>query len=188
MPNPGPAYTAFFKDKANAPFVHDILYNITHGMDVPLFENSKPAIKQGAPAFICATKPGQVTWRDDDGVSQDGYTDCLQAGAAGHALLGVRIIILCPDFFTFPAQPPRSKSQCLNVDPQHTNQFEGDGFSFSRYQLWILLHELAHVYIFVANGGLSDVYWANECLNLPANESLMNAQSFTYYVASEWAT
>ncbi|KAL2038895.1 hypothetical protein N7G274_008417 [Stereocaulon virgatum] len=187
MPDPGPAYTALFKEKANAPFVHGILYNIAHGIDVPIRANFT-SLRQGAPAFVCATKPGQIMWSDVDGIVQDGYTDCMRVGAAGNALLGLRIIILCPDFFSFPAQPPRSRSQCMTVDPQHPDSFLGDGESMAGYQLWILLHELAHAYIYAANGGSSDIYLVNDNLDLQAAEAVKNAQSFTYYVASKLAT
>ena len=182
------AYMAFFKDKGNAAFVHDVLYNLTHGANLPLIENSTSVVKPGTPAFVCATQPGRVQWLDVGGLKQDAYADCLAEGAAAHALLGVRIIILCPDFFTLPAEPIRSKSNCLKPDAQQIGQFEGDGFAFTKYQMWILLHELVHAYVFVANGGSLDIYWVNECLDLPGNETVMNAQSFTYYVASELAT
>ena len=126
-------------------------------------------------------------WSDVDGIAHDGYTDCIRVGAAAIAILGIRVIILCPEFFSFPAQPPRSKSQCMTVDPQHPNSFLGDGESMVKYQLWVLLHELAHQYIYAANGGSSDIYLVNDNLDLLAAEAVRNAQSFTYYVASKLA-
>ena len=56
------------------------------------------------------------------------------------------------------------------------------------YQLWVLLHEMAHAYIYAANGSSSDMYLVNDNLDLPAAEAVKNAQSFTCYVASMLAT
>ena len=87
-----------------------------------------------------------------------------------------------------PALPPPwspAKSECLTVDPNRDTRFIEGGESIGRFQLWILLNQLVQLYIFGADRTQLNLVTVNECLGLPADKAVMNAQNFVYYVAGK---
>ncbi len=193
-----PAYTAFFKNIASAPTVYNILSNITTGAPISPGPHAIPDAPPGlfgipiTPQFVCVTDYEQITWSlekgGEGGKQLDAYTACTQSPVHAFSVFGTRFlknsIILCPVFWTYAAIPPSSKSTCLRVDP-HFNRFRDDGKRLTNYQLWVILHELAHSYIYAHSGSLMDLYTSNDCMSLSTSSAVNNAQNYVYYAASE---
>ena len=186
LPTSSDAYTTFFKDSAFASYVHNILYNISTGAPLPSNAASAPA---ASPVIFCLTGPGQVIEGSQERPGQDFYSKCLERNAFAMARVeqsAAHLIFICPRFWTQPAIPGMSSTgTCLKVLP-HFNRFAGDGGRFLSYRIWVLLHELAHQYIFETRGTEVDVYPVNECAGLDAVAAVENAQNYAFYVASKW--
>lgn len=184
LPSSSEVYTTFFEDITYASYVHDILYNISTGAALPSNTNDVP---DASPGIFCLTGLGQVIEGSQESPGQDFYSKCLERKAFAMARLensAAHLVFLCPRFWTQPAIPGRSKSACLRVLP-HFNRFEEDGGRLLSYRVWVLLHELAHHYIFETSGTEVDVYSVNECAGLSASAAVENAQNFVFYVASK---
>ena len=195
-----PAYTTFFKNIALASIVHDIFSNITTGAPIspgPHAIKNAPSQLFGPPIipqFLCITDYDQLSWSLEaggQGGSQfDAYTACVQSPVLAFAIFGTKFpknsIVLCPDFFSYAPIPSMSKSTCLTVDP-HFNRFRDTGKRMVNYQLWVILHELAHTYIYARNGQIADVSTANDCMSLSASSAVGNAQNYVYYAACEFS-
>lgn len=193
-----PAYTTFFKNIGFAPSVYDLLSNITTGTPIapgPHAVLDAPPEVFGSPSppqFVCITGYEQITWSleagGQGGRQFDAYTACQQSPVHAFGVFGTRFlknsIVLCPAFWTYAAIPSLSKSTCLIVDP-HFNRFRDNGRRMVNYQLWVLLHELAHTYIYARSGSLADVSTANDCMSLAGSSAVNNAQNYVFYAASE---
>ncbi|KAF6236298.1 hypothetical protein HO173_005551 [Letharia columbiana] len=196
-PFSSPAYTTFFKNIAFAPIVYDLLSNITTGAPTspgPHALKDAPPELFGAPItpqFVCVTAYEQLTWSlepgGQGGRQLDAYTACHQSPVHAFAIVGTRFlknyIVLCPAFWTYAAIPSSSKSTCLPVDP-HFNRFREGGGRLVQFQLWVILHELAHAYIYARSGLVTDVSTANNCMWLAASSAVNNAQNFVFYAAN----
>lgn len=198
LPTSSTTYTTFFKNIAFAPDVYDLFLNITTGSPV----SPGPHAFQGLPSeyfgipltpqFVCVTDYKQVTWSvaagGYGGNQKDAYTVCQQSPVNAFGIFGSKYlrpsIVLCPAFWSFAPIPSSSKSTCLTVDP-HFNRFRESGNRLVDYQLWVLLHELAHVYIYARSGSLSEVSTANDCMSLSGSSSANNAQNYVFYATSE---
>ena len=175
------AYTTFFKDIAHAPYVRDVFYNITTGVSVP----PEPGAQSSTPVFICVDGRDQVSYREN-GKRVDVYTRCRALGEVpAIALLKSPYIVICPFFFTLPSIPAQSTSTCLTVDSYRT-RFVQNGKSLVKYQLWHVLHELVHYYVYATVQDHMDIYNINACLALKAKNAVLNAQSYVYYAASKY--
>ena len=180
------AYTAFFKNIAYAEAVHAIFADIANGTSVPPSPNE--GLPPKAPVIVCPTHTEQFTFSiplETD--HMDGYTYCRMAqnkNVAAFFIPGSNIIALCPYFFTLAAVPAVSSRSCLTVNP-HFRRFDQDGRRMLMFQLWAILHELAHYYIYASNGAMVDFYDVNSCLILAPSEAVKNAQNFVYYAASK---
>ena len=192
------AYTTFFKHIAFAPFVHDILSNITTGAPFP---PGPHAIKDASherfgaptpPQFVCITEYNQISWSFEaggqGGRQVDAHSICQSNPLPAFSIFGSEHlenpIILCPSFFSYPSISLASQTNCLVVDP-HFNRFQETGSRMTHYQLWVLLNELAHGYIYAATGALTDVKTANDCASLAASDAATSAMNYVYYAASE---
>ena len=173
------AYTTFFRDIAYAPYVREVIYNITKGVPVP----PEPGSSSLTPVFYCVDGRDQITYFEND-KKVDTYTQCRTGNHAAMTLLKTPYIVICPVFFTQPAVPVRSTASCLTVDP-HQNLFVGDGKSLYKYQLWHVLHELVHYYVYSTKGNALEVFPINICLFLFGEAAVLNAQSYIYYAASK---
>ncbi|KAL9135983.1 MAG: hypothetical protein Q9175_002801, partial [Cornicularia normoerica] len=185
LPTSSDVYTTFFKDITYASYVHDILYNITTGATLPSNASGLPVSN---PGIFCLTGHGQVIQGSQERPGQDFYDKCLERNAFAMAQVdtpGAHLVFLCPRFWTQPAIPGRSTSACLTVLP-HFNRFkQDDGGRLLSYQVWVLLHELAHHYIYETSRTEVDIYSANDCAQLSASAAVENAQNFVFYVASK---
>ncbi len=175
------AYNTFFKDITHAPYVQRVFSNITEGVSV----SPEPGTQPWAPRFVCVDGQDQVTFSENyDRV--DAFTRCHDLGEApAYILLATPYIVICPAFFTQAAIPVQSTASCLTVD-SHRNKFVQDGKSLIKYQLWLILHELVHYYVYSIEEDTIDIYGINFCLALPGRSAVLNAQSYVYYVASKW--
>lgn len=193
-----PAYTTFFKNIGFASTVHDIFSNITTGAPIspgPHAMRNAPSDLFGppiTPQFVCITDYDQLRWSlaagGQGGNQFDAYTACVQSPVQAFTVVGTKFpknsIVLCPAFWRYAPIPSTSKATCLTVDP-HFNRFRENGARMINYQLWVILHELAHSYIYARNGKLADVSTANDCMSLSASSAVENAQNYVYYAACE---
>ena len=192
------AFNTFFKNIAFAPTVYDILSNITTGTPFP----PGPHAIKGAPSslfgppvtpqFVCVTNYRQITWSLEAGGSGgrqlDAFTACQESPIHSFSVFGSKYlrntIVLCDAFWRYPAIPLPSKSTCLRVDP-HFNRFRDTGARMINYQLWVILNELAHSYIYARSGSLIEVRNANDCMSLAAGSAVYSARNYVFYAASE---
>ncbi|CAL8585133.1 hypothetical protein XPA_010713 [Xanthoria parietina] len=178
-PSASPAFTAFFKDPNHAPFIRRILQNITTAAPTPAI--SDRAI---SPSFVCLDGPTQVNSTEYD---TDMYIRCQDPhGPFATTLLespAEPVITLCPRFFHLPVRLQRSKRACLEVGVQG-KLFLSDGLDLIRHQSWVLMHELAHIYLWNTLGSRMDYYNVEQCLSLPSKRTVGNAESYVYYVAN----
>ena len=192
------AYNTFFKNIAFAPTVYDILSNITAGTPFP---PGPHAIKGASshlfgspvtPQFVCVTDYRQITWSLEaggwGGQQLDAFTACEESPIQSFSVFGSKFlrntIVLCDAFWRYPAIPLSSESTCLRVDP-HFNRFRDTGVRLINYQLWVILSELAHSYIYARSGSLIDVRNANDCMSLAASSAVYSARNYVFYAASE---
>ena len=198
LPSSSPAYTTFFKSIAFAEDVYAILSNITTGSPIAPGPHAIKFPPPGAfglpstPQFVCVTDYNQLEWSLEPGGRGgrqfDAYTACEESPVHAFGIFGIKYlrnsIVLCPAFWNYAAIPSSSRSTCLSVDP-HFNRFRADGRRLINYQLWVIMHELAHAYIYARTGSLSDISYANDCIALTGSSAVNNAQNFVYYAASE---
>lgn len=168
-----------FQDAAYAPYVRKVFSNITIGASVP----PEPGRSSVPPIFICVDDRHQVTYLEN-GILQDAYTSYRTHDWAALALLKRPEILISPLFFTYPAIPLQSTANCLTVNPR-LKYFVQNGLSLVKYQLWIILHELVHYYVWSTKEFHRDVYAINRCLDLLSRDAVVNAQSYVYYAASK---
>ena len=94
-------------------------------------------------------------------------------------------VVVCPSFFTIGLQavpPPRN---CLTIST-YINRFQSNGASLTQFQLWVLLEEIVHIYIYATTGAVTDVADVNKCVRLSAQASSENARNYLFYVASKF--
>lgn len=183
-PSSSPAFKAFFKDIDHAPFVRRVLENITTGAPTSTVDGSNIT-----PSFVCLDGPGQLK-TTDGGI--DLYTRCSdQQEDGGDGLVASAmvespdkpLVAICPSFFRAPFSPQRINGPCLKL---HGGYFTEDGSSLVDRQMWILMHELAHFYLFWGSGARLDFYAVQECLALKKNKTVENVASYVFYAASEF--
>ena len=122
------------------------------------------------------------------GAQGDAFTACLHSFPHIYSVFGAKslnnTIVLCPLFFTYPLLPLPSTSTCLPVD-KHQNRFENSGEDMLDFQLWKILIELAHGYIYARAGYLVYIQDVNECTSLIARNAVNSATNYAFYAASE---
>ena len=197
-PKPSPAYTAFFKDPANLPFVRELLTNITTGVSMMNVDSTFSV--SGSPVFLSVTEHGQIS-ANLNGKMTDMWDYYLQnpGNSAGH-LEGTPYIVLYPSFWNLtppnmygdvPPAPVGTApaSNCLTVNAV-TNKFRlNDALHFGgnliQWQMWIIMEEIAHYYTWFARGKTNDVQNANMMFWLSEKDSLETPQAYMYYAACE---
>lgn len=60
-----------------------------------------------------------------------------------------------------------------------------DGLDLVKSQPLTLMHELAHMYLYWTIGSRMDVYHVEQCLALPARNTVANVENYVYYTASK---
>ena len=175
------AYTTFFKDIAYAPYVRKIFSEISGAVAV----SPDPGGPAWTPTFVCIDGLGQTTWGQGR-KTIDAYHYCQADRTTPAAVLLPRpFTIICPVFFEDLALPAPTKTSCLSIDPKHPHLFAQDGGSLCVYQVWYLLHEMVHYYVWASKQDSSDFYFVNQCAQLSGREAILNAQSYIYYAASK---
>ena len=150
--SPSPAFRTFFNSAYNAPYVKQLLTNVTTG--VSLYPPEQPFQQTGSPLFICATAGGQVVGKRG-GI--DYYLQCLlDAYDSLMAISGTPYIVVCPYLFASgaPDLPPADK--CLSVNTS-INRFRVSGMDFTKFKVWILLEAILKYYIYATTGSSGDI-------------------------------
>jgi len=180
-----PAFEGFFKDDHYASYVTQLLTNVSTGAPIAPSRNRGTPV---SPLLACATAPGEVTMRRMT-VKRDMYDECTKPGAPPAMVwTDSHWVVLCPNYFTmFPLKSNRPV-YCPSTDFVSNQERLWGQMIF--YQPWVLLHELAHLYIRTASGLRSkadsrETYDWNGCLDLPAKNSTLNPQNYAYYAAGE---
>lgn len=178
---PSPAFRTFFNSASNAPYVRQLLMNVTTG--VSLYPPEEPFHQTGSPLFICATGGGQVVGKRG-GI--DYYLQCiLDAYDSLIAISGTPYIVVCPYLFSsgVPDSPPADK--CLTVNTS-IHRFREMGLDFRKFRVWILLEGILRYYIYATTGSsgsfATDV---NKCVRLGAKQMAENPSNYVYYAASK---
>ena len=173
------AYTTFFKDIAYKAYIRDIFTNVSRGASVLV----QPGSSSSAPVFICVDGRDQVNFVAN-GKRVDAYTRCRSyTEAPAMALLTTPYIVICPAFWTHPAIPSQSSTNCYDVGTQG-KYFVQDGKSWVKYQIWHLMHEMIHFYVWATKQMNDDVFGINQCVDLIGGRAVLNPQSYTYYATS----
>ena len=176
-----PAFTTFFSSTNNAPFVEQILTNVTTG--VSLYPRERTFHQTGSPLLICATAGGQVVGKPH-GV--DYYYQCvLNPFRSLIAISGTPYIVICPYFLksSVPDLPP--DHSCLTFNTS-TSRFQGTGSDLTNTKVWTLLDGILSYYIRVTTG-FSGIFATdvNMCDRLGARQQVKNPSNYIYYTASE---
>lgn len=193
---PSDAYTTFFKNIGLASTVFDTLLKVTTGPPIspgPHANRGAPPELFGSPIIpqiVCITDYKQVTWSRErggiGGAQDDAYTKCQESPVSALGVFGSKYlknsIILCPHFWSHAAIPLRSKSACSVSDP-HFNRFRDSGRRMIDYQLWIIMSELVHAYIYARSGSLTEIENVNDCISLAGGSAVNTARNYIFYAA-----
>lgn len=154
----------------------------------------------GAPVFACLNAPKQMAITAyDHGENSDPFDICTKDPLTNiFTLSGTPYIVICPGFFTGGASgiayktevpAPTSKeatNYCPTLNPA-INRFRGNGIDFATTTPWLLLKVIAQYFIDASQElPIGDVYDINKSLDLMPVQSVLNAQSYIYYVASKY--
>ena len=196
--HPSTAYRVFFKDRANAPFVAQLLRNVSVGN--AMYPPMPPESSSGSPTlvYVDANTPSVRFESLNAAPAIDAYALCMAREsdeAAAFIAEGFPVIIICPDFFD--SRPAFSlRNSCPRVTRAGTaflrnRRLEPNyaGQRLMESQVWILLEEIVHYYLDSqrppVRGPEPEVRDVNEAWELNAALSLGNAQSYAYYAASK---
>lgn len=196
-PKPSAAYTTFFKDAKNMPFVRDMFVRVIQGNS--LIPNDQSVFSQGGSPVIWSITQLEEFKTGPEKV--DRYATCVQTSednvVTAAWLTGSPYILLCPSFweaaFVYGGIPPAPAngvpaSNCPGVSRRGKQFHPGDGTqgaSFLQYRMWILLEEILHYYIELSTGTRPAEHRPiNTAFGLSAHDSLYNMQSYMYYAAS----
>lgn len=189
---PSAAYSVFFKKSRNAPFISQLLTNVTTGaiMRPPVVPFTK-----GGPTFLCP-RPGQtfemqLPYGVIDAAEYCAGRDTPVAGC----LQGTPYIMLCSKFFSGVAGPqtppvgvcPRV-NHAINKFRRSPTDDNNVGDTIIHNQMWILLEEIVHYYLFNQPNlkeTIPEVYDINKAWHLSAKKSKRNAASYGYYAGSK---
>ena len=178
---PSPAFSTFFNSLHNAPFVTQLLTNVTAG--VSLYSPQKRFHQTGSPLFICVTEGGQIVGRRG---GTDYYYQCLlDPFKTLIAISGTSYIVVCPFFFSsgVPDLPPADK--CLTTNPS-VNRFRGTGVEVVNFNVWTLLEGILGYYIYATTGSEGSLATdVNKCVRLGDEQMVENPTNYVYYVASK---
>ncbi|KAL8836291.1 MAG: hypothetical protein Q9170_002964 [Blastenia crenularia] len=197
-PKPSRPYTAFFKDRANIPFVREILTDITTGLSLFPGQGYEGTV-DGSPVIYSITKPGKVH-ANLNGKMWDLWDYYLaKPKATAVYLKNTPYIFLFPYFWE--AVPPNiygdvppapvgdaPASNCLTVNAVLNKFSLNDGLHWGgnliQWRMWLLMEELAHHYLDGKKNKSNDVQNANLLFRLSVKDSLETVQAYMYYAAS----
>lgn len=179
--DPSPAFRAFYASANNAPYVRQLLTNVTTG--VSLYSPEQPFHQTGSPLFICATEGGQVVGKRS---KIDYYYHCLlNPYDSLIAVSGTPYVVVCPYLFSSGVPDLPQADSCLETNIS-LNRFRTMGFDFTKFKVWILLEGIVRYYIYATTGSsgsfATDV---NKCVRLGTRQMVENPSNYVYYVASK---
>ncbi|KAL8848108.1 MAG: hypothetical protein Q9221_006865 [Calogaya cf. arnoldii] len=196
-PKPSAAYTTFFKDAKNMPFVRDMFIKVIQGNS--LIPGDQSVFSQGgSPVIWSLTQAGEFNSGQE---KVDRYTTCLrerETEVTAGWLKGSPYILLCPLFWeatpptVYGGIPPTPADgvpawNCLTPSRRAKKFNPGDGThgaSLIQYRIWILLEEILHYHIELSTGReAKDIQQVNKVLALSADDSLYTVQTYIYYAA-----
>lgn len=130
------AHKTFFRNCSSAPYVQDVLSNITTAVKIPPTNTNAPQ----SPEIACVNKPNELVYSlpGTRGLT-DHYDKCVEENIAA-ALRGKPYIVLCPHFFQIPLAP--TKPKCLSVDWRNKYSDKDKGAGLVEFQIFALLHEI----------------------------------------------
>lgn len=83
--------------------------------------------------------------------------------------------------------PPVSKSGCLEIN-YRLSQFMSNGKAMFDYQFWVVMKQITNLYVYWYGGGQLAYMDVNDCIRLPASQTIQNAMNYVYYAASKSTT
>lgn len=192
---PSAAYKAFFKNPANAIFVAQILSNVTTGT---ARRPPHAPWSNGSPTIICPRPGCSFILQGPDGSEVDAETQCKDLDNPIATYLNpTPYIVLCPAFFTGvggPITPPSDScptvNHAINRFRRKPTDYTNAGLSVVHCQMWILLEEIVHYYLFTTPQYTylkPEVYDINKAWRLSPQKALRNAPNYAYYAASKCA-
>ena len=177
-------FRALFKYDGAKQYVEDILnYVATVEPKRELKPNPGVPLR---PHIACA-QPGDAALYRWLTPTTDPWAFCTFTSASAFAIIGSAYIFICPRFFSMPEKPPDLTGRHCPTTQQ--NHFQGDGFEFTFYQTYALIHELIHFYL--QSHSLSGVthpceqYTLDGCVSLTPLHSLHNPTSYQTYISSK---
>ena len=179
--DPSPAFRTFFNSANNAPYVRQLLTNVTTG--VSLYPPESTFDQTGSPLLICATGGGQVIGKRH---KVDYYYQCiLNPYDSLIAISGTPYIVICPYLFSSGIPDLPQADNCLAINTS-INRFRTLGVEFAKFKVWTLLESILRYYIYATTGSsgsfATDV---NKCVKLGARQMVLNPSNYVYYVASK---
>lgn len=176
---PSPAFKTLFKDAKYAPYVKEVLTNITTGAALLLEDQ----ISAESPELICISRRGELEYHIP-GSKQltDHYDHCLE-GATASIVAGTPYILLCPSVFALPLGPTNAPCPYVN---RWRNRYSNpdEARRLVDAQIYELAHVLARFYIYGTTKSRVDEYPLNDCLWLKGEDARGNARSYEFYMAS----
>ena len=148
-------------------------------------------MKTSSPIIACLQDPPDaVNDRDFVGLhpGMQGFAaaNCQEPGRTAMQMKGSPVVILCPSFFEQRPEPPTRA--CPSVVGA-TNQFKQWGVGIISTQVFVLLHEILHVYI----GGVIDPdvipgewYGLQPCFDNDAGYASHNPGNYVFFVHNEF--
>ena len=161
-------YQAFFKTNDNIPFVTDTFGKMSDSASVNVGGQEQQVV------FVCAN-PG-------DPVVATVYNNMMatQPRAAAYSAFGNNAIYLFPFFWALSRKPyPFRCPHVRNGICSPNSDYLG------RTQYATIVHELADKYLHLNDMNAMDVYNIQDCIDLPANEQIDNAENYAMYVSGE---
>ena len=176
-----PAFRTFFSWGSNAPYVKQVLTNVTTG--VSLYPPEQRFHQTGSPLLICATAAGQVIGNADP---IDYYYECLLGPFKNLIpIKGTPYIVICPHFFSDRLLDSPPAHSCLTVDSS-ISRFLGTGYAFINFKIWALLDGILRYYMYATTTfGAGIATSVDRCVRLGGRQKVENPSNYLYYVASE---
>lgn len=115
------------------------------------------------------------------------YSDCMNEQLKSSAIWigGTQVVVLCPRFFTYKLKPKDKTCFAVNLA---TNQFRSLGGPVQLTQVYVLLHELVHVYVGAVvdqRAIRAEAMTVQDCWSILGRVARYNPSNYAYYVNSE---
>ncbi|KAL8926675.1 MAG: hypothetical protein Q9208_002749 [Pyrenodesmia sp. 3 TL-2023] len=167
------AYRAFFKSQDNATYVESIFKAMADGALVRIPVEGAPSdfTQPVYPSLLCVDP------------SLPGYDTLVAAcnNSAAAIVPNREIVVLCDDFWgQMKDRPLPVRSDCPRV---RRNKFVPDDYTLMYNQFGAFVHEFAHAYTSDWDPN-NEAYNPTEAVQLSAERSLMNANSYALYASS----